>query len=74
MPIIQRIQSLFRCKELAMLQGWHASHRSEFGVMQIPTYSIAMKHIEDTRPEKFKDEVRSLQLNVAMDGVNPYSL
>ena len=33
-----------------------------------------MKHIEDTWPEKFKDEVRSLRLNIAMDGVNPYSL
>ena len=33
-----------------------------------------MKHIEDTWPEKFKDEVRSLQLSIAMDGVNPYSL
>jgi hypothetical protein len=29
MPIIPRIQRLFHCKELAMLQGWHASHRSE---------------------------------------------
>ena len=33
-----------------------------------------MKHIEDTWPEKFKDELRSLRLNIAMDGVNPYSL
>ena len=33
-----------------------------------------MKHIEDTWPEKFKDEVQSLQLSIAMDGVNPYSL
>ena len=74
MPIIPRIQRLFRCKELAMLQGWHASHRSELGVMRIPTDSIAMKHIEDTWPEKFKDEVRSLRLSIAMDGVNPYSL
>ena len=57
-----------------MLQGWHAPHRSELGVMKIPTDSIAMKHIEDTWPEKFKDEVRSLRLNIAMDGVNPYSL
>ena len=44
MPLIPRIQRLFHCKELAMLQGWHASHRSELGVMRIPTYSIAMKH------------------------------
>ena len=33
-----------------------------------------MKHIEDTWPEKFKNEVRSLRLSIAMDGVNPYSL
>ena len=33
MPIIPRIQRLFHCKELAMLQGWHASHTSELGVM-----------------------------------------
>ena len=57
-----------------MLQGWHASHRSELGVMRIPIDSIAMKHIEDTWPEKFKDEVRSLRLSIAMDGINPYSL
>jgi hypothetical protein len=33
-----------------------------------------MKHVEDTWLEKFKDEVRSLQLNIEMDGVNLYSL
>jgi hypothetical protein len=33
-----------------------------------------MNHIENTWPEKFKDEVRSLRLNIKMDGVNPYSL
>jgi hypothetical protein len=33
-----------------------------------------MKHIENTWIEKFKDEVRSLRLSIAMDGVNPYSI
>jgi hypothetical protein len=33
-----------------------------------------MKNIENTWPEKFKDEVQSLRLSIAMDGVNPYSL
>ena len=33
-----------------------------------------MNHIEDTWPNKFKDEVRSLRLSISMDGVNPYSL
>ena len=42
--------------------------------MRILTYSIAMKHIEDTWPEKFKHEVRILRLSITMDGINPYSL
>ena len=33
-----------------------------------------MNHIEDTWSEKFKDEVRSIQLSIEMDGLNPYSL
>ena len=33
-----------------------------------------MKHIDDTWPKKLKDEVRTLRLSIAMDGVNPYSL
>ena len=32
-----------------------------------------MKHIEDTWPNKFKDEVWNLILSIAIDGVNPYS-
>jgi predicted RNA-binding Zn-ribbon protein involved in translation (DUF1610 family) len=32
-PIIPRNQRFFHCKQLAMLQGWHASHRREAGVM-----------------------------------------
>ena len=32
-----------------------------------------MKHIEDTWPDKFKDEVHKLRLSIAIDGVNPYS-
>jgi len=42
--------------------------------MRIPTNSIAMKHIEDTWPNKFKDEVQSLRLSITMDEVNSYSL
>ena len=74
MHIIPRIQRLFRCKQLPKLQRWHASHRSEPRVMWILVDSIAIKNIEDIWPNKFKDEVRSLQLSIAMDGVNPYSL
>ena len=33
-----------------------------------------MKHIEDTWPVKFKDEVWRLRLIIAMDGVKPFNL
>jgi hypothetical protein len=33
-----------------------------------------MKYAEDTCPDKFKDEVQSLQLSIDIDGVNLYSL
>ena len=57
MPIIPRIQRLFRVKQLVDLKRWHASHRSELGVMRILAYSIAMRHIEDTWLDKFKEKV-----------------
>ena len=42
--------------------------------MWIPIDSIAMKHIEDTTLEKFKDGVRNIRLSIAMDGIDPYSI
>jgi hypothetical protein len=33
-----------------------------------------VNHIKNTWPKKIKDEVGSLQFNIEMDGVNPYSL
>ena len=61
MPIIPRIERIFHCKELSMLQGWHASHGSEPRVIWIPTDSITMQHIWDTWPDKFNDEVQIFQ-------------
>jgi hypothetical protein len=57
-----------------MLQAWYSSQRSDIGVILIPTDSIDMNNIEDTCLDKFKYEVRSLQLSINVDGVNPYSL
>jgi len=74
MPTIPRIQRLSCYKQLATLHGWHDSHRSESGVMGILAYSITLKHIENTWPDKFKDEVYILLLSIAKDGVNLYSL
>ena len=32
-----------------------------------------MTHVEDTWPDKFKDELFNLRFNIAIDGINPYS-
>ena len=68
------IQRLFLCKQLVILQRWNASHRSDSIVLWILVDSIAMKHIEDTWPDKFKEKVQSLRLSIAIDGVNLYFL
>ena len=33
MPIIPRLQRMFRCKLLAQLMDWHAKNRSKYGFM-----------------------------------------
>ena len=39
MPIIPRLQRMFRCKSLAQLMDWHAKNRSKDGFMRILTDS-----------------------------------
>lgn len=73
MPIIPRIQRMFRCKSLAQLMDWHAKNRSKDGFMRIPADCKAMKHIEEKWPGKFKDEPRSIRFGLAIDGVCPFS-
>ena len=33
MPIIPRLQRMFRCKSLAQMMDWHAKNRSKYGFM-----------------------------------------
>ena len=72
-PIIPRIQNMFRCKAIAELMTWHHKNRSSDDVLRVPADFPAWKHIEETY-SAFKDEPRNLQLDLAMDGVNPFGL
>ena len=72
-PLIPRIQLMFRCKSIAPLMSWHASHRSHDGKWRIPTDAPAWRHIED-RWSAFKEEPRHLRLGLGMDGVNPFGM
>ena len=73
MPIIPRIQRMFRCKSLAQLMDWHAKNRSKDGFMRIPADCKAMKHIEEKWPRKFKVEPQRIRFGIAIDRVCPFS-
>lgn len=73
MPIIPRIQHMYRVKSLAELMSWHATHRSTYDIIRIPADGKAWKHIESKWPE-FKIEPRHLRLGLATDGVNPFGV
>ena len=72
-PIIPRIKSMFRCKDIARLMTWHQSTRSTDEVMRVPADSPAWKHIEEKWPT-FWEEPRNLRLGLAMDGINPFGV
>jgi hypothetical protein len=44
---------MFHCKYLVEYMDWHAKNRSGQDVLHIPIDFEAMKHIENTWPEKF---------------------
>lgn len=73
MPIIPRLQRMFRCKSLAQLMGCHAKNRNKDGFMKILANSKALKHIKEKWPTKFKDETRSIRFGLAIDGLFPFS-
>ena len=72
-PIIPRIKSMFRCKDIARLMTWHQSTRSTDEVMRVPADSPAWKHIEEKWPT-FWEEPRNIRLGLAMDGINPFGV
>jgi hypothetical protein len=70
-PIIPRLQRLFRCESIAQFMDYHARNRSGDGVLRMPADGYAFKEIEEKWPV-FKDEPRNVRLSLAVDGVNPF--
>ena len=46
-PIIPRLQRLFRCNSLAQFMDYHAHNRSQDEIVQMPTNGSTRKDIED---------------------------
>jgi hypothetical protein len=70
-PIIPRLQRLFRCESIAQFMDYHARNRSEDGVLRMPTDGFAFREIEEKWVD-FKDEPRNVRLSLATDDVNPF--
>ena len=51
MPLIPRIQHMFRVRSLAELMDWHARNRSTDDILRTPADGKAWKHIERKWPE-----------------------
>ena len=50
---------------------YHAQHRSEDGVLQIPVDGSAFRNIKERWPI-FKEEPCNVRLSLAVDDVNPF--
>jgi hypothetical protein len=70
-PIIPRLQRLFRCERIAQFMDYHAHNISEYGVLRMPDDGFAFREIEEKWVD-FKDEPRNVRLSLAADGVNPF--
>jgi len=71
-PIIPRLQRLFRCKNLAQFMDYHARNRSGDDILRMPADGSAFQDMEEKWPH-FKEEPRNVRLSLAADGVNPYA-
>ena len=70
-PIIPRLQRLFRCKNIAQFMDYHARNRSGDDILRMPADGSAFRNIEEKWPQ-FKEEPRNARLSLAADGVNPF--
>jgi hypothetical protein len=70
-PIIPRLQQLFRCESIAQFMDYHACNRSGDGVFRMPTDGYEFREIEEKWAD-FKDEPRNVRLSLAANDVNPF--
>ena len=64
---------MFRCKSIAELMMWRATHSSIDDTLRVPSDCAAWKHINSTWLNSAR-KPRNLHLGVAMDGVNSFGL
>ena len=71
-PIIPRLQRLFRCNNIAQFMDYHARNRSQDDLIWIPADGSAFRYVEEKWPH-FKEEPRNLRIYLAAYGVNLFA-
>ena len=71
-PIIPRLQRMFRCKNIAQFMDYHARNKSQDDVIRIPADGSSFRDMEEKWPH-FKEEPHNLRIYLLADGVNPFT-
>ena len=71
-PIIPRLQHMFRCKHIAQYMYYHAQRKSEDVIIRMPPNGFAFRDMEEKWPH-FKEEPCNVRIYLATNGVNPYA-
>ena len=71
-PIIPRLQRLFRCKNISQFMDYYATKIIQNYIILMLTDGSTVRDMEKKWPH-FKEEPRNLRISFAVDGVNPFS-
>ena len=70
-PIIPRLQQMFKCNSIAKFMDYHSKNKSGDGVLRMPTDGSTFREIEDKYVD-FKNKPHNVRLSLTIDGVNPF--
>lgn len=70
-PIIEQLQRMFKCPDIAKMMTFHSTNKSEEPMMKSVVDGEQWKHIDETYPN-FAANPTNLRIGLVGDGVNPY--
>lgn len=70
-PLMLRLQRLYSSRHTSENMVWHATKKSNDGLLRHPADSPAWKELDKIHPS-FASEVRNVRLGLASDGFNPF--
>jgi hypothetical protein len=71
-PLVSHLKQMFKNTRVAELNKWHTRRKKEGNNIKCIPDSKAWKHIDSSYPD-FVSKERNIRLDMALDGVNPFS-